>query len=242
MRAARLARGLSVLMFGTGMFLSVPETSLGQNALILKGTAPDLELSPGGFSSWTELIPTTTDSPSLAKSNGNPYKEIGTWTSPVLSSFLPDDDNIYYFTYRPHIWLGLRNSDDEGTQFDLKAVVLLGGNSIYEGEVHCITGVTRNPAKAVEVAIPPFETRFPAPDPTNTPEKSASFFRQDHSSEEIELKLYARTGTDLEGPCKGHSNSRGVRVYYDAKTTPARMQLGACRVDSHPACLPPVRD
>ena len=67
-RAARLARGLSVLIFEAGMFLTVREASLGQQVLILKGSAPDLELSPEAsfdfsdpFNNLTELIPTTTD-------------------------------------------------------------------------------------------------------------------------------------------------------------------------------------
>jgi hypothetical protein len=53
-----------------------------------------------------------------------------------------------------HVWLGLRNSDDQGTQFDLKADLFFSGTPVvYSGEAHCITGVTRNPAKAKEVVF-----------------------------------------------------------------------------------------
>ncbi len=55
------------------------------------------------------------------------------------------------------MWLGLRNSDDQGTQFDLKAELTAdpstGTTVVYSGELLCITGVTRNPSKAQEVMV-----------------------------------------------------------------------------------------
>jgi hypothetical protein len=53
-----------------------------------------------------------------------------------------------------HVWLGLKNSDDAGTRFDLAAEVWKNGTLVAEGETFCITGVTRNPNLAKEVSVP----------------------------------------------------------------------------------------
>ena len=55
------------------------------------------------------------------------------------------------------LWIGLKNSDDQGTQFDLRAEVFIedayGFRLVAVGETRCITGVTRNPNKAKEVTV-----------------------------------------------------------------------------------------
>ena len=48
------------------------------------------------------------------------------------------------------LWIGLKNSDDQGTQFDLKAEVYKNSVLVASGQALCITGVTRNPDKAIE--------------------------------------------------------------------------------------------
>src|SRR5262245_16083844 len=53
-----------------------------------------------------------------------------------------------------HLWLGLRNSDDQGTQFDVLVELLRNGTVVASGLERCITGLTRNPSEAREVAIP----------------------------------------------------------------------------------------
>jgi hypothetical protein len=58
-----------------------------------------------------------------------------------------------------HLWIGLKNSDDQGTQFDLKVEFLRNGTPVAEGLKRCITGVTRNPSLAKEAvaSFDPFD-------------------------------------------------------------------------------------
>lgn len=51
------------------------------------------------------------------------------------------------------LWIGLKNSDDQGTQFDLKTELYKNGALISEGKSLCITGVTRNPSLAKEATV-----------------------------------------------------------------------------------------
>ena len=44
------------------------------------------------------------------------------------------------------LWVGLKNSDDQGTQFDIKVEVLKNGTPVASGLQRCMTGVTRNPS------------------------------------------------------------------------------------------------
>ena len=48
----------------------------------------------------------------------------------------------------------LRNSDDQGTQFDLRVEVYSGATLVASGEKRCITGLTRNPTLAQQVSVP----------------------------------------------------------------------------------------
>jgi probable HAF family extracellular repeat protein len=58
-----------------------------------------------------------------------------------------------------HLWIGLKNCDDHGTQFDLRVEVLHNGTPVASGLKRCITGVTRNPSVATKaiVGFDPFE-------------------------------------------------------------------------------------
>src|SRR5215471_14192666 len=49
-----------------------------------------------------------------------------------------------------HLSVGLKNSDDQGAQFDMKVELLRNGTSVASGLDRCITGVTRNPDLAKE--------------------------------------------------------------------------------------------
>ena len=148
--------------------------------LILDGAAP------------TAATPRFEDSPALSRSNGNPYREIGTWQ--MLASVPPGCDltDVSPLT----VWLGLRNSDDQGTKFDLKADLSLNGAPVASGEVLCISGVTRNPSFAKAVMIDLDMTAPPSP-----------------FSGDLDLTLSARIGT---GNCSGHASAVGLRLYYDA--------------------------
>src|SRR5438128_2290844 len=50
-----------------------------------------------------------------------------------------------------HAWLGLKSSDDQGTQFDFRADVAKNGVPVGSSTTRCITGVTRSPDLAKEV-------------------------------------------------------------------------------------------
>ena len=88
------------------------------------------------------------DSSSVNFAGGNPWKDIGSWNaaapgSPVTISSLGD----------LHAWLGLKNSDDQGTQFDLRAEIYKNGALVKAGITLCITGATRNESQAKEVTV-----------------------------------------------------------------------------------------
>jgi hypothetical protein len=105
------------------------------------------------------------------------------------------------------VWVGLKNSDDQGTSFDLRAELLKNGTVIASGEARCITGVTRNPNNAKEVTV-----QF---GPITNEDVAAG--------DVLFLKILTRIGTKADGTqCAGHSNAVGLRFYYDGTTRPSR--------------------
>ncbi|MGH7752225.1 MAG: Kelch repeat-containing protein, partial [Gemmatimonadales bacterium] len=107
-----------------------------------------------------------------------------------------------------HVWLGLKNSDDQGTSFDLQAELYKNGALVTSGLTRCITGVIRDPnlAKEVTAAFAPFAT------PTFN-----------GTSDQLSLKIWTRIGTNPDNTkCPGHNNAVGLRLYFDATTRSAR--------------------
>jgi hypothetical protein len=103
------------------------------------------------------------------------------------------------------LWIGLKNSDDQGTQFDLRVEVSKNGTPVASGQTLCITGVTRNPdqARQVMVSFDPFAPVGLA------------------SGNMLSLKVLTRIGTNpngtkCSGPGGSHNNAVGLRLYYDA--------------------------
>jgi hypothetical protein len=160
----------------------------GKN-LVLDGTAPTAS---------TALF---RDSPELKRGGGNPWKQVATWSdSPtgLLRSFVSFADL--------HIWLGLKNGDDQGTRFDLRAEILKNGVQIASGETYCVSGVMRNATKALEttVALGTVMNGTFGPDGI------------------LSLRILARMGTNGMGVhCGGHANTVGLRLYFDPVTRPA---------------------
>jgi hypothetical protein len=150
------------------------------------------------------------DSTSVNFAGGNPWATIGTWTAqPVLPTgslaALSDVD----------AWVGLKNSDDIGTQFDLRAEVFKNGTVVASGVARCLTGITRNPALAKEVTVP-----F---DPFSPVEFNGAM-------DTLTLTLSTRIGTNADGTkCAGpggsHNNAVGLRLYFDAASRAS--QFGA---------------
>jgi len=107
------------------------------------------------------------------------------------------------------VWLGLKNSDDQGTSFDVVAQVYKNGDVIGEGLLRCVKGVTRNPIKASEITI------VPALDAPQT---------FDGTADTLTVRLRARIGTTPDGKsCGGHGSASGLRAYFDAVGQAARL-------------------
>lgn len=105
-------------------------------------------------------------------------------------------------------WLGLKNSDDQGTRFDLMAEFYRGGTLVSSALTRCIVGVTRNPNNALQVTSP-------FGDFTAVPVASGEL---------LTLRLSTRIGTNPNGTkCPGHNNATGLRFYYDAPNRPSRL-------------------
>lgn len=147
------------------------------------------------------------DSASLRFTGGNPWQQIGTWTAPPAGS-----PQTLTALGDLHSFLGLKNSDDQGTQFDLRGEVFRNGVLVGSSTTLCITGVTRNPdlAKDVTAAFDPFSAVSVA------------------AGDILSLKLSTRIGTNpngskCSGPGGSHANAVGLRAYFDAANRSARV-------------------
>ncbi len=154
------------------------------------------------------IAPTNTtakfkDSTATNFSGGNPWKDVGVWLAEpsfTVGSLTALSDL--------HVWLGLKNSDDQGTNFDLRVEVSKNGVLAAAGEIYCIQGVTRNPnlAKEVIVSFAPF-----------------SPVTLNGATDELSLKVLTRIGSNGAGGfCGGHSNAVGLRLYFDSVSRPSR--------------------
>ncbi len=143
------------------------------------------------------------DSAAIKFSGGNPWREIGHWQAAPASTVgtLSALNDL-------RVWLGLKNSDDQGARFDLRAEVYKNGALVTAGETYCIQGLTRNPslAKEVSISLAPF---------------SPTLF--DGTNDALSLRIFARIGTNGAGAfCGGHRNATGLRLYFDASHRPSR--------------------
>ena len=110
-----------------------------------------------------------------------------------------------------HLWIGLKNSDDQGTQFDLYAELLKNGVTEATALKRCITGLTRNPASAKEAVLTwnAFGSVPVAP------------------RDVLSLRVSTRIGTNPDDTkcTPGHNGSAGLRLYYDATTLASRFDM-----------------
>jgi hypothetical protein len=121
------------------------------------------------------------------------------------------------------LWLGLKSSDDQGTQFDVKVELLKNGYPVASGLRRCVTGLTRNPtlAKGVRVA---WDDSHPV-----------AFALAD----ELALKISTRIGTNPDDtkcvprPASAHTSARGLRLYYDAASRPAAFDVTVAPGSNH---------
>src|SRR5215467_3903933 len=136
------------------------------------------------------------DSASINFTGGNPWKEVGSWNaSPAFTR------GVLTSLSDLHVWVGLKTSDDQGTNFDVRAEVYKNNTLLSTGLTKCITGVTRNAANAKEVIVsfaPLSETLF------------------DGSVDVLFVKILTRIGTNANGTrCGSHNNALGLRSYFD---------------------------
>jgi hypothetical protein len=157
--------------------------------LFMHGAAPDLILDITLPSSTSAIYK---DSPGVKRTI---FVEIGTWNAAPMT----ETQNLTSLGNLT-VWVGLKNSDDQGTYFDIRAEVLKNGAVITSAEVKDIKGITRNPDKATEVVV----TFGTIPDTT--------FAVGDIFSIRVLTKV-ADTG--------GHSNAVGLRLYYDSVSRPS---------------------
>jgi hypothetical protein len=113
------------------------------------------------------------------------------------------------------VWAGLRNSDDQGTAFDVRAEVSVAGTLVASGEAHCVVGLTRNPARARPILV-----KFSDFSPPDT-----------QDGDDLSLTVLARIGTGPEGErCSGpgatHASAAGLRVYFDSVSLPSAFGIG----------------
>jgi hypothetical protein len=162
----------------------------------LHGVAPDLTLDNTAPTGTTAKYK---DSPGLRRTE---FKEIGIWDYVVPSgtSLLVDSPGDL------HVWVGLKNTDDQGTYFDIRAELLKNGLAMAGCEALNIQGVTRNPDKAKEVVL----------DFGTIPE--TEFYAGDLLS----LRILAKV-TDVGG----HSSAVGLRLYYDSVGRPSRFKTSS---------------
>ncbi len=152
--------------------------------LFMRGAAPDLRLDTTAPSGTTAKY---RDSPSIKRTT---FKEIGTWNAAPMEK-AQGLVSLGDLT----VWVGLKNSDDQGTYFDVRAEVLKNEVVIASSEVKNLKNVTRNPDKATKVMVA-FGT---IPD---TPFQAGDIF-----SMRVLAKV-ADTG--------GHNSAVGLRLYYDS--------------------------
>jgi hypothetical protein len=118
-----------------------------------------------------------------------------------------DDDGLASLTPAV-LWLGLKNSDDQGTKFDLRTEVYINDTLVADGIARCIQGVTRNPSRAKEVTVPFGPITNGALEPGDL----------------LSLTVLTRIGTNSDdSKCPGHNNAVGLRLYYDAVSRPSRV-------------------
>jgi hypothetical protein len=172
-------------------------------------------------SASSATTPKYKDSPGIKFSGGNLWQQVGKWDASV-GALVGDLASLGSL----RVWIGLKNSDDIGTNFDLRAELWKNNVLVTAGEAYGITGITRNLDLAKEVMV-----SFP------------SFARVTITSTDVaSLRILTRIGTNGAGGfLGGHSNAVGLRVYFDALSRcskfDAELWTNQSLAAEHPAVL-----
>ncbi len=177
---------------------------VGALALYLDSDGTECRNTPGNPTTFflsstapTDKTAKCVDSGPIDFNKGNPWAPIATWSTVPQAGVLSALDPV-------RAWAGLRNSDDQGTQFDVLAEAFHGSTLVASGLTRCVTGLTRNANRAREIIVP-FGPVTP------------SVFNG--TSDVFSIKLSTRVGTTPDearcpGPGGSHLNARGLRLYY----------------------------
>ncbi len=127
---------------GVSTVASATVNVLGVEAIYLRGIGPNGN-PPTLFLEAIAPIGATAkfkDSTAINFNGGNPWKEVGVWTpaAPLTAGSLTALSDL-------RVWLGLKNSDDQGTNFDLRVEVSRNGELVASGETYCIQDVRTCP-------------------------------------------------------------------------------------------------
>jgi len=177
------------LLFGVALSIAPPTQALTSGEYFLHSATSD-------FLNTTSPTATTAklkDSPAV---NRTTFQVVGVWAA------APADSALRLTALSDlHVWIGLKNSDDQGTYFDLRAALRKNGTVVASGEETNIQGVTRDPNKAKEVTV-----------------AFGGFAAVQLVPGDI-LSLRILTKVTAQG---GHNSAVGLRLYYDAVSRPSR--------------------
>lgn len=131
-------------------------------------------LDPDGTSFWTE-DPANHEVFRFDIATGALLKQFGSGAPPGDRGFGiavvggPTDAVIQLAGLSPaKVWLGLKNSDDVGTNFDLKAEVFVGTSKVGDGQANNVSGGSSGFNRAVLRTIPLTLSDGPVPVPAGT--------------------------------------------------------------------------
>ena len=184
-----------------------PTIDLSSSPLFLHGTGNATNPSTLFLDAITPTGTTakSKDSAGVKFSGGNPWADIGTWSATLAGANAATPTAV-------DTWVGLKNSDDVGTAFDVRAEVYQNQTLVASGHSLCIKGITRNANQATSVNV----------------QLNASSVLTGTGT--LNLKLITRIGTNADGTrCSGpgatHSNAVGLRAYFDATNRASRLTL-----------------
>jgi hypothetical protein len=152
--------------------------------------------------------------------------EIGNVGVPVsVTIFVSTGNSITAISY-VKLWIGLKDGDDQGSNYDFRVALYIAGKLVSVGESQCITGLTRNPSYGRAITVP-FSSI-----------ENGNFIAGD----KLSLRVFARIGTTPNGQKCGdhennhdkqkgsdhdesHYNTAGLRLYYDSPKSPSRFRI-----------------
>jgi hypothetical protein len=203
--------GSTVLMLGGGTAAAGEPVTCPSDSTLHLHRIPKVELVLSDTAP-TGNVPNFIDSPALRRPGEaiSPYTDIAEWDKGHIGGGIFNGCRLLDLSPL-HVWLGLRNGDDQGTNFDFRADVSFtspapGAPTILIASVEklCIRGLTPNPASASEetMALPLIATPFSVGD--------------------LSLTLSARIASP---ECGGHVSATGLRVYFDSADRDSRFDV-----------------